>query len=212
MTRHALLLAFAPALAFAQGAPRPLRLDDLYRIKTVREPKVSPDGQWVAYIVSQLDSTKDRATSDLYMTSWDGTRTVQLTHSPEGEGAPEWSPDNRYLSFVAARGEKAKSQVWVLDRLGGEARQLTRHKEGVGAYAWSPDGKRIAFTAIDPDPALKGPDSASTKPRPVVVDRYAFKRDGQGYLGERRRHIYVFDLATDSTVQVTSGPYDDGAP
>ena len=212
MTRHALLLAIAPALAFAQAAPRPLRLDDLFRIKTVREPKVSPDGQWVAYVVSQLDSAKDRAHSDVYMTSWDGTRTVQLTHSPEGEGAPEWSPDNRYLSFVAARGDKAKSQVWVLDRLGGEARQLTKHKEGVGAYAWSPDGKRIAFTALDPDPALKGPDSTSTKPRPLVVDRYAFKRDDQGYLGERRRHIYVFDLATDSTVQVTSGPYDDGAP
>ena len=207
-----LLLVVAPALAAAQGAPRPLRLDDLFRIKNVREPKISPDGQWVAYVVSQLDSTRDRAASDLYMTSWDGTRTVQLTHSPEGEGAPAWSRDNRYLSFVASRGEKARSQVWVLDRLGGEARQLTKHKEGVGAYAWSPDGKRIAFTALDADPALKGPDSASTRPRPVVVDRYAFKRDGQGYLNERRRHIYVFDLASDSVVQVTSGPYDDGAP
>jgi dipeptidyl aminopeptidase/acylaminoacyl peptidase len=212
MTRLALLLALVPCAVAAQGAPRPLRPDDLFRIKTVREPKVSPDGQWVSYVVSQLDSAKDRANSDLYMTSWDGARTVQLTHSPEGEGSPRWSPDNRYLSFVASRGEKAKSQVWVLDRLGGEARQLTKHKEGIGAYAWSPDGKRIAFTALDPDPALKGPDSASTKPRPVVVDRYAFKRDGEGYLGERRRHIYVFDLATDSTVQVTSGPYDDGAP
>ncbi len=212
MTRSLLLLALAPLALDAQSARRSLRVDDLFRIKTVREPQVSPDGQWVAYVVSQLDSAKDRASSDLYMTSWDGARTVQLTHSPEGEGSPRWSPDNKYLSFTASRGEKAKTQVWVLDRLGGEARQLTKHKEGVGSYAWSPDGGRIAFVAQDPDPALKGPDSASTKPRPVVVDRYAFKRDGEGYLGDRRRHIYIYDIARDSTVQVTSGPCDDGAP
>lgn len=211
MRSAVLLLALLPSVVVAQ-ARRPLRLDDLFRLKTVREPRISPDGQWVSYVVSQLDSAKDRAHSDIWMTSWDGARTVQLTHSPDAEGSPRWSPDNRYLSFTAARGEKAKTQVWVLDRQGGEARQLTKHKEGVGAYAWSPDGSRIAFVARDPDPALKGPDSASTKPRPVVVDRYAFKRDGEGYLDERRRHIYIHDVTTDSVVQVTSGPYDDGAP
>jgi dipeptidyl aminopeptidase/acylaminoacyl peptidase len=58
----------------------------------------------------------------------------------------------------------------------------------------------------------KGADSAANRPRPIVVDRYAFKRDGEGYLGNRRRHIYIYDLGKDTVVQVTAGPYDDGAP
>ncbi len=209
-----LSLAALPLLIDGQQVTkRPLRLDDLFRLKTVRDPRVSPDGQWVSYVVSQLDSAKDRAASDIYMVSWDGTRTVQLTHSPEGESAPRWSPDNKFLSFTAARGDsKNGPQVWVLDRQGGEARQLTRHKTGVSGYAWSPDGGRLAFVAQDPDSAAMGADSAAKRPKPVVVDRYAFKRDGEGYLGNRRNHIYIYDLAKDTVVQVTSGPYDDGAP
>lgn len=203
-------LALVPVVGGAQAPlKRPLRVDDLYRIQTVRDPKVSPDGQWVAYVVSQLDSTRDKANVDLHMVSWDGTKHVQLTWTPEGEGAPRWSPDGKYLSFTTARGEKAKPQVWVLDRLGGEARRLTNHREGVGQYVWSPDGGRIAFLAQDPDSAELADSAKKDKPRPVVVDRYAFKRDGEGYLGNRRTHAYIYDLAKDTVVQVTRGPYDD---
>ncbi|MCC6317529.1 MAG: S9 family peptidase [Gemmatimonadaceae bacterium] len=207
------LLLVAPVCLPAQSTRRPLRLDDLFRIKSVRDPQVSPDGQWVAYVVSQLDSTRDKSNADIWMVSWDGTRTVQLTHTPEGESAPRWSPDNRYLAFAASRGDsKAGSQVWVLDRLGGEARQLTRHKGGVSSYAWSPDASRLLFIAQDPDSAELADSAKKSTPRPIVVDRYAFKRDGEGYLSNRRAHIYVHDIAKDTTIQVTSGPYDDNAP
>ena len=214
MLRTLLFLLLLPVVVSSQDKPkRALRLDDLFRLKTVRDPQVSPDGAWVAYVVSQLDSVRDKAGSDIYMVSWDGARTVQLTQSPEGESAPRWSPDGKYLSFLASRGDaKAGAQVWVLDRLGGEARKLTKHKAGVGSYVWSPDGGRIAFLSQDPDSAELGADSAKTSPRPIVVDRYAFKRDGEGYLGNRRTHIYVYDVARDSVMQLTAGPYDDRNP
>ncbi|MGQ0647244.1 MAG: prolyl oligopeptidase family serine peptidase [Gemmatimonadaceae bacterium] len=203
-----------PALAASQNQPkRPLQVDDLFRLKTVRDAQVSPDGQWVAYVVSQLDSARDRANSDIYMVSWDGARTVQLTHTPEGESSPRWSPDGKYLSFTATRGDSRNGgQVWLLDRAGGEARKLTDHKGGISAYAWSPDASKIAFVSQDPDSAALGPDSARKTPKPIVVDRHAFKRDGDGYLGNRRNHIYVFDVATQRVEQITSGPYDDANP
>ncbi|MBC7897684.1 MAG: S9 family peptidase [Cytophagaceae bacterium] len=208
-----LLLLALPAALPAQGARRPLRLDDLFRLKTVRDPQVSPDGQWVAYVVSQLDSVRDKSNADVWMVSWDGTRTVQLTHSLEGESSPRWSPDNTYLSFTATRGDsKNGSQVWVLDRLGGEARQLTKHKGGVSSYQWSPDATRLLFLAQDPDSAELGADSAKKSPRPIVVDRYAFKRDGDGYLNNRRTHVYVYDIAKDTVAKVTTGPWDDSQP
>lgn len=212
LSRFALFAVLATSAAGAQVTKRPLQLDDLFRIRTVRDAQVSPDGQWVAYVVSQLDSVRDRANSDIHMTSWDGTRTIQLTHSPDGESAPRFSPDGRYISFVATRGDTRNGgQIWLLDRSGGEARKLTEHKGGVGDYAWSPDAARIVFTARDPDSAATGPDS-TRKPKPIVVDRYGFKRDGTGYLGERRTHLYVFDTATKKVEQITSGPFDDSSP
>lgn len=212
LNRCALLaLLLAPA-ASAQSPKRPLQLDDLFRIRAVRDAQVSPDGQWVAYVVSQLDSVRDRANSDIHMTSWDGMRTIQLTHAPDAESAPRFSPDGRYVSFIASRGDSRNGgQIWLLDRAGGEARKLTDHKGGIGDYAWSPDASRIVFTSRDPDSTASVPDSAR-KPKPIVVDRYAFKRDGTGYLGDRRTHVYVFDTATKKVEQITSGPFDDASP
>ena len=77
--------------AMAQS-PRKLSLDDLKRLREVSAPEVSPDGQWVAYTVSLPDTAKDKANRDLWMTSWDGRRSVRLTTSTAGEGTPHWSP------------------------------------------------------------------------------------------------------------------------
>ncbi|MBV6522303.1 MAG: Dipeptidyl-peptidase 5 [Gemmatimonadaceae bacterium] len=209
----ALLLSVQSALPMHAQTGRPLRLEDLYRVRTVRDARLSPDGEWVAYVVSQLDSVRDRGNSDIYMTSWDGSRTIQLTHSPDGESSPRWSPDGKYLSFVASRGEsRGGGQIWLLDRRGGEAFKLTEHKGGVGSYAWSPDSKRIVFVSQDPEPEPPKDTSAARTPKPIVIDRYAFKRDVEGFLDERRSHVWVFDVATRKEEQITTGPFDDSNP
>ena len=214
-----LLVAFGmagvpPAPAQAP-AKRPVNVNDLFRLRTVRDVQLSPDGAWVAYVVGTLDSARDRSNSDLYMVSWDGSRTVQLTFTPDGENSPRWSPDGRYLSFVASRGEsRSGGQIWLLDRAGGEAQKLTDLKSGVSGYEWSPDTKRIVIVAQDPDSAAP-PGGDSARPRtakPIVIDRYQFKQDGQGYLGNRRSHLYLFDVAAKKAEQLTSGPYSENNP
>jgi dipeptidyl aminopeptidase/acylaminoacyl peptidase len=105
--------------------------------------------------------------------------------------------------------------VWLLDRRGGEATKLTDYKGGVSSFAWSPDGTRLAVVATDPDPdevKKKDKDDKDKAPKPIVVRRLYFKRDGTGYLDEFRNHVHVFDVAKRTTTQVTAGPYDDESP
>jgi dipeptidyl aminopeptidase/acylaminoacyl peptidase len=205
------VVCLLPALGGAQSK-RSLRVDDLYRVRSVRDAQLSPEGEWVAYVVSQPDSVRDRSNSDIYMTSWDGSRTIQLTHTPDGESLPRWSPDGKYLAFSASRGDtKNGGQIWLLDRAGGEAFKLTDHKGGVGSYVWSPDSKRIAFVSQDPEPEA-GKDTAAKTAKPIVIDRYAFKRDVEGFLGERRSHLWVFDVAAKKEEQITTGSFDDSNP
>lgn len=204
--------AFVIAETSAQGT-RPIRASDMYRLRDVSDPRLSPDGAWVAYTVTTIDSVKDARDTDVWMVSWAGDRTVRLTSSAEDEENPRWSPDNRYLAFVSGRFESKGGQLWLLDRSGGEAQRLTELKGGVSDYAWSPDGKRIVVVSHDPSPEDSLADSAASKrPKPIVIDRFAFKRDYDGYLNRRRDHLWVVDVATRAVVQVTSGDFDDSHP
>ncbi len=200
------------APAASAPAPRALRSTDLYRFRDVGGGRLSPDGAWIAYTVTTVDSAKDKSDSDVWMVAWDGSRTLRMTASPESESNPRWSPDNRYLSFVSGRYESKGGQLWLLDRAGGEAVRLTDLKGGVGEYEWSPDGTRIVVISHDPDPEDGKPDSLKTKtPKPIVIDRYAFKRDVAGYLDRLRDHVWIVDVATKKAVQITSGDFDDSS-
>jgi dipeptidyl aminopeptidase/acylaminoacyl peptidase len=204
------LLSVSPA--FAQQK-RPLRSGDLYLLKDVRDPELSPDGGWVAYTVTTVDSAKDKSDNDIWMTSWDGATTIRLTSSPESESSPRWSPDGRYLAFLSGRQEGKGAQVWLLDRRGGEAQRVTQLKGGVSEFAWSPDSRRMVLVVDEETDSVARKDTAEHKtPKPIVIDRYNFKQDITGYLGSKRSHLSLFDIETKKVETLTSGLDDDDAP
>lgn len=205
--------AVALATAAAQGpSRRAFSLDDVARIRWVSDPQISPDGAWVSYTVTTTDMGRDRQQSNVWMTSWDGTRTVQLTSSPESEHDARWSPDGRWLAFLSPRGDLHEAdQLWLLDRLGGEAARVTGYPGGVLDYDWAPDSRRLALIVRDP-PAEATDSNGANRPRPIVIDRFKFKEDERGYLEHRRDHLYLFDLASRRGVLLIPGDFDEAMP
>jgi dipeptidyl aminopeptidase/acylaminoacyl peptidase len=210
----------ATAMGLCSAAPsfaqkRPLSVNDIYSLREVRDPQRSPDGKWVAYVVARAIKDTDKNDSDIWMASWDGTQEIQLTFSAESESQPRWSPDNKYLAFVSSRQGAKDGQLWLLNRAGGEAVKVSDVKGGVSEYAWSPDAKRIVFVVGEPDPRDPKDDDKDAKktPPPIVIDRYHFKQDVEGYLRNARTHLYIFDVATKKAEAITSGIlYDESSP
>jgi dipeptidyl aminopeptidase/acylaminoacyl peptidase len=193
----------------AAAAPRPITVADVDRIVSVRDPRRSPDGQWVAYSVSTVDVAKDKSDTDVWMVKWDGTEKLRLTSTAESESSARFSPDGKWVSFLRPD-DKKKAQVWTLSRLGGEAQKLTDVKGGVSDYDWSPDSTRLVLASRDVDPDAADSDKPDKAPKPIEIETFKFKRDGVGYVdGKLRTHLYLFDIATKAATPLTSGPYDD---
>ncbi|MGH7337012.1 MAG: S9 family peptidase, partial [Myxococcota bacterium] len=212
-------LAAALGVQSLQATParRPLRVDDLYRLRELAEPALSPDGAWVAYSVTTSERDGDENQSDIFLTPTAGGDAVQATSDPKSsDWLPRFSPDGRWLAFLSDRGG-AKTQVWRLDRRGGEPARLTALPGGVSDFAWAPDSSRLVLVGRDPKPE-DDPEQEATqekgdeRPRPIVVDRLQFKVDGRGFLDDRRTHLYLFDLRSKSAVRLTSGRYDHSEP
>ena len=211
----ALLLGVSfPYPALAQK--RPLTPGDIYSLKTVGDPQRSPDGKWVAYVVSRAIKDTDKNDADIWMASWDGTQNIQLTSDPDSETRPRWSPDNKYLSFVSSRQGSKGGQLWLMNREGGEAIKATDIKGGISDYAWSPDAKRIVFVVEAPDPRDQQADDATPDkkktPPPIVIDRYHFKEDVAGYLRNEHTHLYLFDVDSRKAEILTPGTFDETSP
>jgi dipeptidyl aminopeptidase/acylaminoacyl peptidase len=211
-------MIMGPAMAQTPMQRHPLTLSDVFRVKDVGDPKLSPDGKWVLYTVSSMDLKKDRRTTELWMVSWDGKRDVQLTYGYGGSvSAPDWSPDGKYISFLSDRkGRVPGTQVWVLNRGGGEARQLTAvtKKQGeIKAYRWSPDAQRLLLTVhTGGTVSANAFNDAKAKKYvpPIVITRYLFKQDIVGYVtAKSHTFLYLYDLATGKLAKLTAGDRHD---
>jgi dipeptidyl aminopeptidase/acylaminoacyl peptidase len=197
---------------------RPLRVDDLFELKEVADPQLSPDGRFVAYTVTALDPKQDRSDGDVYLVSIEGGAPLRLTSSPKTESRPRFSPDGEWIAFLSSR-ERDKGEVFLMSRRGGEPIRLTEFGSSVSALAWSPDSKQLALVVSDPDPdtvpEAEADAASATKKKtakPIVLRRLQFKRDGEGYLRELRSHVHVFDVAKKTSFQLSSGPFDDSDP
>jgi dipeptidyl aminopeptidase/acylaminoacyl peptidase len=218
MKRLACLSIFCLACIAHAHEKTPFQPADLSRIADLSDPALSRDGHWVAYTVNRANADDDQSHSDLWRVRYDGSQRSQLTHTADrNEWQPRWSNDGAWLAFLSNRprdanesSDAATTQVWLMPVHGGEARRLTDFADGVEDFVWSPDAKQLAVIAIDPE---FPPDAEKPKnPPPIVTERYQFKEDGAGYLDARRKHLYLFDIASGKAELLTPGAHDEQLP
>lgn len=191
---------------------RPITTGDLFRFLLVSDPQISPDGERIVYAVQRTGLEKNKYFSNLWWVGADGTGNGAFTRGDQNDRSPRWSPDGRSIVFVSDRGET--TQLWRISTEGGEAEPLTTLEEGsIGEFHWSPAGDRIAFT-YRPKPEWERKQAREEREKnhrstpPLPVRRLHYRAEGEGTIGQERRHVHVLDVGSREVVQITRGETD----
>jgi dipeptidyl aminopeptidase/acylaminoacyl peptidase len=213
------LLAFIAGRQLHAQAKRGIRPEDYFSFQFVSDPHISPDGNAAAYVLTTVDQKKNRREASVWLVTLDGASTPRRL-SAEGfrSSSPRWSPDGKTLAFISSRnlelsdassrgsepaGERVRGQIYLLPMVGGEATALTKLKNGVENFQWSPDGSRIVLVSAS------GPlDDIPTAERKSDVRHYThidYKFNDTGWFDDKRRHLWVANVADGSAKQITDG-------
>ncbi|MFN2596561.1 MAG: prolyl oligopeptidase family serine peptidase [Pyrinomonadaceae bacterium] len=79
------------------------------------------------------------------------TMTIEDALSIRDVGAPQWSPDGKWIAFTVSewnrKDDRRDSHIYVIPAAGGQPIKLTNGERGESQPRWSPDSTRIAFLA-----------------------------------------------------------------
>ncbi len=192
---------------------KPFTIEDLYHLKTVNDPRISPDGSKITFTVTSYFLHKGKHNTEIYLMNADGSQIHQMTNNPAADYAPRWSPDGKSILFISTR--KNGAQLWLLPVFGGEPKQLTHISTEISNPVWSSDGRKIMFeTRVFPECGAvdscnkKIDESMKEGPIQAHMADHLLYRHWTSYKDGRRHHIFVFDLDSKKMTDVTPGNYD----
>lgn len=185
---------------------RGIEAEDLYRLASVTDPRLSPDGTKAAFVHTTMSKEKNDYVSNIFVLDLPTGEYEQWTYGKDRNTAPRWSPDGKKLAFVSNRTDK--NQIYVMPVTGGEARPVTKLKNGATNPVWSPDSKTIAFHAVvksgEPLEATeKEEENKKKEPEPVEVTKMKYKADTVGLYTGKYQQLALLDVETEKVELLT---------
>ena len=182
-----------------------ITVEDLWKLKRPTQVSVAPDGAQAAVSVSSYDMKENKSSASIWLLSTFGGSPRQLTTCGEKDGSPLWSPDGKWIAFVAKREEGGKRdeepQLYLIAPDGGEARRVTNLATGVSGIKWFPDSKKLAFISwVWPDAkgekkqAEKLKEHKESKVKAHVVEHAAYRFWDHWLSDGRVPHVFTVNL------------------
>ncbi|MGG0644188.1 S9 family peptidase [Sporosarcina gallistercoris] len=190
-------------------AKQTVQQEDLFKLKSVTNPVLSPDASEAVFIVTQIDKEENTYHAHLHHLDVNTGNSTQWTYGKERVSQPQWSPDGSRVAFLSTRDDK--NQLFVMHSTGGEARKLTDYQNGVSSYLWSPCGTKIwlSGTVVDGKTfADKEEKDEKKQPEALRVTTMKYKADGAGFVkDDRHSQIGCLDLESGEITAFTEDPF-----
>ncbi len=213
MKRAAFLcsMMFLAVISSAQ-TKHALTFDEFIGLGRVTDPRVSPDGKSVAFVITYHNKVENKTNSNIYLVSSAGGAVRQLTTAKGANNTPRWMRDGKSLAFISTRDGEA--QIWVIPVSGGEAYKVSSISTGVSDLQVSPDGKWFSFSSeVYPDcpnddcNKKRSEEVEESKVKAKIFDKLPY-RVWNAWKDGKRSHVFVLPVGGGTATDVTPGDHD----
>ncbi|WP_408607211.1 S9 family peptidase [Colwellia chukchiensis] len=168
-----------------------ITIEDIPKIKSVRDSIISPNGEYIAFTRSlprELYVDKDgRSYNQLFISDIQGNARPFVTGKVNVAGL-EWSADGKYVYFLAKFNQDKFTQLYRIPVDGGERQRVLGLKDtSISRYDISPDGKQVALLAM---PAK---DKSEKKLKELGFKAQVYE------MGLKNKQLFVTDLSMQQT-------------
>ena len=187
---------------------------DVFDLKYARDPQVSPLGDKILYVRTEMDIMKDGKSSSIWIMNIDGSNHKKLTSSHNNESSPRWSPDGNMISYISNSEDGNGSEIFIFWVESNQYTSISQLHGSPRSLKWSPDGNYIGFLMFVPDQTLQlvtppsKPENAVWAEKPRITERLKHEEDGSGYMKEGFTHIFYISYSGGPPRQVTSKNYN----
>jgi acylaminoacyl-peptidase len=190
---------------------------DVFALEWASDPQIAPDGSQVAYVRRSFDIKTDKRVGSIWLVARDGSNHRPLVGGNANEGSPRWSPDGARLAFVSADADGG-AQIFVHWLREGVTTRVTNLTESPARLQWSPDGRTLAFVMRVPAKRkplkveLPEPPKGARWAEPLqAIDRMVYRADGEGFLPDAFRQVFVVPAEGGTARQLTDGLFQHGS-
>lgn len=216
MKKLFILFLIIGQFVFAQSK-RALEIDDMFKIKRISQTTLSPDGQFVAFVLTTINYDENKGTSDIWIIDLKSGEKRNLTNTSFSENSPYWFPDSKHLAFVSMK--TGTPQIFKMNvETNDEPEQLTNLSTGAVGPVVSPDGKRLLFVSeVYPDCMTddcnkqKEEAKEKSKVKAKIFDKLMI-RHWDSWRDEKRSHLFLLNIETKEIIDITERSQFDVPP
>jgi dipeptidyl aminopeptidase/acylaminoacyl peptidase len=207
-----LLFLFLFISHFTIAQKRAINIDDLWALKRISSFDVNSNASKIVFAATSFSFETNKGNSDIYILNADGSELKAILSSEKSESSPKFVPNSNLISYLKG------GQIYTCNLDGTDEKQVTNIYSGVNDYKWSNDGSKILFTtSVYPDcktqecNETKDKEAESSKVKAKIFDKLMY-RHWNDWRGEKRSHLFIFDIKTNAYKDLTEGLAEDVPP
>ena len=179
-----------------------MKLNNLYDFKIIDNPEINKNGKLCIFTITNADKEKNDYQSKLILYDVVNNNEIDRIGKDEKNYSAIWKNENEIL-FISKGKKEYKINLYNIHSKKNEL--IIKSNKSLSNIGCSHDGNYISYLKYDEDKLNEIEDLNNDV---LFLERFNWKSDALGYIGNSYKHLYVYDRKNNIERKITEGKFD----